>query len=186
MKLLRAGILSFALAAAVAAAATPRPAAVQGVVTQVIDGQTLVVAPTGQPPLHVRLRDIDAPSLCQPWGDEARRALAEWALNKPARLLPAGRDAQGRTLGAVWVEEMDLGRHLVEEGHAWSQRTRGGHGPLLKQERMAHALGRGLHGAGAAVLPEEYRRQHGPCTAAGSATAAPAAPVPPVAPAVRR
>jgi endonuclease YncB( thermonuclease family) len=146
------------------------------VVTQVIDGQSLVFTAPGRPPMTVRLRDIDAPSLCQPWGDEARRALAEMALNKPALLQPAGRDAQGVTLGTVRVEEVDVGRHQVEEGHAWSQRTRGGHGPLLKQERMAHALGRGLHGAGGAVMPTEYRRMHGPCTAAAAATASPAAP----------
>jgi endonuclease YncB( thermonuclease family) len=174
MRLLHLAVLSLTLSAAAAAAPPPRPGAVQGVVTQVIDGESLVFSPPGQPPLRVRLRDIEAPSLCQPWGEEARRALSEWALNKPARLLPAGRDAAGRTLGAVWVEEVDLGRHLVEEGHAWSQRTRGGHGPLLKQERVAHALGRGLHGAGAAVMPAEFRRQHGPCTAAASAPAAPA------------
>jgi endonuclease YncB( thermonuclease family) len=63
----------------------------------------------------------------------------------------------------VWVDEVDLGRHMVEEGQAWSLRTRFDQGPLVKQERMAHALGRGLHGASVVVMPRDYRRIHGPC-----------------------
>ena len=149
------------------AAAAPRGAVaqptLQGVVTQVIDGNTLAFTPAGQAAATVRLRDIEAPEPCQPWGAEARAALAELALNKPATLRASGRDAQGRTLAVVLVEEVNLNQRLVEEGHAWSTRGRNGHGPLLKQERMARALGRGLHAGGSAVPPGEFRRAHGPC-----------------------
>ena len=58
---------------------------------------------------------------------------------------------------------MDLSQRLVEEGHAWSLRTRNDNGPLVKQERMAKALGRGLHAGGAAVKPADFRRTNGPC-----------------------
>jgi endonuclease YncB( thermonuclease family) len=171
-------LLALALCAALpwvdAAGARPAVAArgLQGVVLKVSDGNSLSFAPAGQAAMEVRLRDIDAPELCQAWGVEARRALEDLALNKTATLRPSGRDRDGRTLGSLMVEELDIGRRMVEDGHAWSVRTRSGHGPLLKQERMAHSLGRGLHSQGGAILPSDYRRLNGPCVA----TAGPARP----------
>jgi len=144
-------------------------AAVTGTVTEVVDGNRLTLTPAGGAPIAVRLRDIDAPELCQTWGEEARRALAEMALNKAATWRASGRDAQGRTVARVWVDEVDLSRQMVEEGQAWSTRTRFDQGPLVKQERMAHALGRGLHGVAGAVMPREFRRTHGPCVAPAAA-----------------
>lgn len=130
----------------------------------VADGDTLTLRlPDGQR-VPVRLRDIDAPEICQPWGPEAKAALSELALNKLAILTHSGRDGFGRVVGRITVEELDLGRRLVEEGHAWSTRTRYDRGPLAKQERMAKALGRGLHPQlPRAVPPWEWRRDKGPC-----------------------
>jgi endonuclease YncB( thermonuclease family) len=123
----------------------------------------------------VRLRDIDAPEICQAWGEEARRALVELVIDKPATLYAGGPDKHGRTLGVVWVGGVNVGQRLVEEGHAWSIRSRWDRGPLVKQEKMARALGRGLHADGAAQWPQDFRRAHGRCSAAGVAPAASAA-----------
>lgn len=159
-----------------------RPAAkaaeppLQGTVTKVTDGDSLWFTPTGQPHIVVRLVDIDAPESCQNWGSEARQALSELVLGKPAVLQPKGRDLHGRVLGALKVDEQDVGVRLVEDGHAWSLRTRWDQGPLVKQERMAKALRRGLHATGDAEMPRNFRVTHGPCTAgetAGQTTAAP-------------
>lgn len=154
-------------------------ATVEGTVTRVTDGDSLWFTPAaGSPsaappaPLVVRLRDIDAPEICQPYGEEARRALAELALNQRARLHPAGRDVHGRLLGVVVVDGADLGVRMVEEGHAWSIRTKWDQGPLVKQERMARALSRGLHAGGGAVMPRDFRQSHGPCQG-GEPVAAP-------------
>lgn len=166
------------LAGLAPAGAAPRaqPAPLQGVVTQVSDGDTLRFTPAGQAPIVVRLANIDAPEICQAWGAEARRALTDLALNKPATLRPTGRDSHGRTVGVLMVEGLDVAQNLVEGGHAWSLRGRNDVGPLVKQERMAKALNRGLHEGGAAVKPADFRRTHGPCVGNGAAqSAAPAA-----------
>ncbi len=157
--------LPLAGTAAPARQATPTPA-LEGVVSKVTAGDSLWFTPAGQAPIEVRLRDIDAPEICQPWGEEARRALADAALGKPAQLRISARDSYGRAVGTVVVDEVNLGRYLVEEGHAWSTRTRYDRGPLVAQERMAKALGRGLHAAGGAVMPKVFRASHGPCPAA--------------------
>ena len=122
--------------------------------------------------LEVRLRDIEAPLPCQPGGAEARKALADLALNKPAVLRPSGRDAQGRTVGVLLVDEVNVAQRLVEEGQAWSQRARNDRGPLVKQERMAKALGRGLHGSAGAVMPSVWLRTRGACAVDAAPTAA--------------
>ena len=145
--------------------AVAAPRAVQGMVSKVTDGDSLWLTPAGKPAIEVRLRDIDAPESCQPWGPEARQALAELALNKVATLHISGRDAYGRTIGALMIQDLNVGRFLVENGHAWSIRTRWDQGPLVKQEKMARALGRGLHAQGGAIQPKEFRRRHGPCRA---------------------
>lgn len=146
-------------------AARPDEHSVHGVVSKVQDGDSLWLKPADGPPIVVRLRDIDAPELCQAWGDEARRALADLALGKAAVLRSHGRDSHGRTLGAVTVDEVDLSRRMVEDGHAWSNRSRWDQGPLVKQERMAKALGRGLHATAGAEPPWQFRKRNGRCPA---------------------
>jgi endonuclease YncB( thermonuclease family) len=176
-------IAAWSLLSALAQAA-PVPRLVEGVVTHVTDGDSLWLTPPGQAAIEVRLRDIDAPEICQAWGEEARRALSDLALGKPGTLGIFGRDVYGRTLGVLRVDEIDIGTRMVEEGHAWSIRTRWDQGPLVKQERMARALARGLHAAGGAVMPRDFRQSHGSChadtpaapAAAHDARPAPAAP----------
>jgi micrococcal nuclease len=146
------------------------PRTLQGLVSHVSDGDTLTLTPPNQAPLQVRLRDIDAPEICQPWGEEARRALSELALNKVATLQVSARDSYGRTVGTLLIDDLNVGRWLVENGHAWSIRTRWDQGPLVKQERQAKALGRGLHAQGGAVQPREWRRSRGPCPMPDKAT----------------
>lgn len=149
------------------------PTSVQGMVTKVVDGDSLWLTPPDKPPIEVRLRDIDAPEVCQPWGPEARKALADLALNKVATLQISARDTYGRALGTLLIEDLNVSRFMVENGHAWSVRSRWDQGPLVKQEKMARALARGLHAAPGAVQPWEFRRTSGPCPA-GATSAAPA------------
>jgi endonuclease YncB( thermonuclease family) len=173
-------VLTFAAQAIAAPRAKPEP--LQGVVTQVSDGDTLRFTPAGQAPIVVRLANIDAPEICQAWGPEARRALSDLALNKPATLRPTGRDSYGRTVGVLVVEGIDVAQGLVEGGHAWSLRWRNDTGPLVKQERMAKALNRGLHEGGTAIKPADFRSTHGPCPGNGASLGtSPAAAAPVVA-----
>ena len=158
-----AAVLRAAAVVLPAAARPGPPAPLQGVVTQVIDGDTLRFNVSGQPAIEVRLAQIDAPELCQAWGAEAKRALSELALNKAATLRPAGLDRQGRSIGVLTVDGANLGQRLVQEGHAWSLVGRNGRGPMVKEERMAQALNRGLHGSVGAVKPADFLRSNGPC-----------------------
>jgi endonuclease YncB( thermonuclease family) len=159
------------------AEARPRePAApLLGVAQRVVDGDSLWFTPAGQAAVEVRLADMDAPELCQAHGSEAKAALAALVLNKPAQLRGVARDQHGRLVARIDIDGVSVATRMVEEGHAWSARQRNDRGPLLKQERMARALLRGLHAVPGAVMPREFRRSHGPCGAVDSPPVPPAA-----------
>jgi len=157
----------------------------QGTVTQVVDGDSLWVTPGGVgAPIEVRLLGIDAPEICQPHGPQSRDALRELVLGQSVGVKGVGRDTYGRLLATVTLEGLDVNRRQVAEGHAWSSRHKWDQGPYVKQERQAKALSRGLHAAGGAVMPNEFRRSHGPCKSEAVVASPVASPATPAAPAV--
>jgi endonuclease YncB( thermonuclease family) len=167
--------------------AAKAPTELVGTVLRVGDGDSLTIEPAGgAPPIVVRLYGIDAPEVCQPWGLQSRDALAERLVSRQVHLVVKGRDDFGRTLATVRLDGVDIGERQVRDGNAWSYRYKHDNGPYVAQERMARALGRGLHAQPGAVMPRDFRRTHGPCGAPGESPAAPAAAAsrtPPVVPA---
>ncbi len=158
-----------------------------GTVVRVTDGDSLWLEPVhAGPPVELRLQDIDAPEICQPWGPEAKRALQDLVLNKSVSVRVSGRDTHGRTLGTVYLDTLNVNKTLVQEGHAWSNRFKFDRGPYVADERMAKALSRGFNVDPAAVMPRDFRQLNGPCPhGAGAAptAVAPSSPKPAPAPA---
>jgi endonuclease YncB( thermonuclease family)/uncharacterized membrane protein YkvA (DUF1232 family) len=154
-----------AQAGQVAQVAQGAPRQVPGQVSRVVDGDTLWFQPAepGQPLVAVRLRGIDAPENCQPWGRQATVALREQVQGRPAALRIHGQDDYRRTLGTVYVAGLDINAALVAQGHAWAWRDSRGRSPYLKQEATARAAGRGAHADRAAEAPWDFRRRHGRC-----------------------
>lgn len=171
----RAACAALFIAACTSAAAVT--ATISGVVTHVTDGDSLWLEPAaGGAPVQLRLLGIDAPESCQAWGPEATQALSERVLHRQVSVKTVGRDSYGRTLGTVYLDDMNINKLMVQEGDAWSTRTRYDHGPYVADERMASALNRGLNKAGGAVSPKEFRRAHGPCERGETEIAMRAAP----------
>ena len=161
--------LAWSVGAAVAApkkpAAPPKPVVLAGTVSRVVDGDTLwVKTEADSAPVVVRIEGIDAPESCQVGGAEATAALNALALGRErhgARV--AATDEHGRAVGKVFDGDKDLGDRMVRDGQAWSSRYQYDRGPYVAEERMALALKRGLHAAGGAIQPRDFRKQHGPC-----------------------
>jgi len=169
------GVLVASVALGVAAAprkgASPaKPVVIEGSVSRVVDGDTLWVKAEGdgEPPVVVRIEGIDAPESCQPGGADATAALTALALGRKVSVRVAARDEHGRVVGKVLDGERDLGDRMVRDGQAWSSRYQYDRGPYVAEERMALALKRGLHGAGGAIQPRDFRKQHGPCEGAAA------------------
>jgi endonuclease YncB( thermonuclease family) len=90
----------------------------RGEVVRVVDGDSLLVKFHGQQ-VRVRLKEIDAPELKQPFGKDARQSLAQICAKKVARVSWTELDRNGRTLGRVWCGEIDANAEQVRRGMAW-------------------------------------------------------------------
>jgi micrococcal nuclease len=168
---LRALTMAALLGAWVPAQASP-PAkssepAWSGVVTYVVDGDTVRVRPPGGgKPVSVRINGIDAPEICQAGGAASRDALMRKVLGQRVTVHGLSHDDYGRLLAKITFKGEDTGRWMVAQGMAWSYRYRANPGPYASQQRRAKSAGLGLfspsHGA-PPVFPAQFRRQHGSC-----------------------
>ena len=163
-----------AFAAPKKAAARAEPVVLAGTVSRVVDGDTLWLKTEGdgEPPVVVRIEGIDAPESCQIGGADATAALTALALGRSVSVRVVARDEHGRSVGKVFDGGKDLGDRMVRDGQAWSSRYQYDRGPYVAEERMAIALKRGLHAAGGAIQPREFRKQHGPCEGSAAKQAA--------------
>jgi micrococcal nuclease len=152
-------VLGFSEAQAAAAKSTW-----QGTVTRVTDGDTLWVrAKRDRAPRQIRVDGIDAPEICQLYGDRARKALAAQVLGQQVQVQVRRTDEYGRLLARVTLQGRDVGGWMVTQGHAWSYRYRRNAGPYVAQEAQARAKKRGLFGAAKPERPRDFRKRHGPC-----------------------
>lgn len=164
-----AGLLWLSLAVpllpAMAEALTPPAGPVwTGVVTYVVDGDTLYVRPlSGGAARSVRVRGMDAPEICQNGGPAARDALQARLLQQQVQVHGQGTDDYGRELGMVYLGTEDVGHWMVQRGLAWSYRFRQSPGPYAQSEHHARVLGRGIFAEPTAENPRDFRRRHGPC-----------------------
>ena len=129
-------------------------------VETVHDGDTVTCLDTAGKPQKIRLRGIDAPEFDQPHGRDARQALAFKLGGGSVRVDGAARDQHGRLLGTLWLDDRDLNRELVAEGHAW---VFGGFAPdpdLLAAEAEARKARRGLWASPHPLAPQQWRAEH--------------------------
>lgn len=118
----------------------------RGLVTRVIDGDTIkVIALTAAPqkPVKLRLTDIDAPETRhgrdrpgQPFGQAARRYLSDLTLNKNVSLECYGQATYDREdVCRVRVDGVDAGRELVKAGLAWVENN-----PRYVRDKSMHEV----------------------------------------------
>ena len=163
IKLIAFALLSpFALMSSQALAATPRTQS--GIVTRVVDGDTVWVQIAGSSePLKVRIQGIDAPEICQAGGIHAQGALKSHVLGQSVTLTSRAHDDYGRTVGSLHVQGQDVGRWLVANGHAWVYSYRHKKGPYADEFAQAQAARRGVFGDATAEEPRLFRKRHGTC-----------------------
>ena len=136
-----------------------------GVVTHVVDGDTVHVRPlAGGAPRSLRLLGMDAPEICQEGGVAARDALNERVFQRQVQVQVQGSDDYGRDLVRLYLASEDVGQWMVQRGHAWSYRFRQDAGPYAESERHAQILRRGIFAGLPPENPRDFRRRHGPCT----------------------
>ncbi|KPK18991.1 MAG: hypothetical protein AMJ67_07450 [Betaproteobacteria bacterium SG8_41] len=115
---------------------------------------------SNQRPLRIRLTDIDAPELGQPFGKRSKTALADLCFGRAAALEIRGRDRYGRTLARLSCDGVDANAEQVRRGYAWVfTRYAQANSPLYALQLDAQAAGRGLWTDRAPTAPWEWRRR---------------------------
>ena len=135
---------------------------VNGEVVQVQDGDTLTVK-TERNRLHkVRLADIDAPEMGQPFGKSARRLATDLALEKTVRVNYTFKDKYDRLIGEVFLPDgILLNEEMLKAGLAWHYRVKHPHSSFLeKLEYKAWKKNLGLWVQETPVPPWEFRREN--------------------------
>lgn len=145
--------------------------AVTGRVVGVHDGDSITLLTEDKQRLRVRLADIDAPELGQPFGRAAKGELSGLCFNRDAAVVPRLIDQYGRTVGVVTCDGRDASSHMVERGMAWAYRMYLLRPELLPLEATAKASALGLW-ADSAVPPWEYR-EHAKAQSVAARSAAP-------------
>jgi endonuclease YncB( thermonuclease family) len=129
-----------------------------GKVTRVVDGDTVAFKVHNGAIEKIRLADIDTPERDQPWGTEATAALRQWSMSKPARIEVVDTDRYGRLVATLWVDDENINRRLVIEGHAWVYRKYLRDTSLIKLEARAKSAKAGLWSSNNVIEPSDWRR----------------------------
>ncbi|MEO7390781.1 MAG: thermonuclease family protein, partial [Ramlibacter sp.] len=110
-------VLAFLAGHAPALAAPPVKSNWSGVVTYVVDGDTVRVRPPGGgKPVSIRVDGIDAPEICQAFGPASRDALMRRLLGKRVKVYGKRHDDYGRLLARVELNGDDTGQWMVARG----------------------------------------------------------------------
>ena len=134
---------------------------INGKVVSIKDGDTFTIKNQRDKLFKVRLSDIDAPELGQPFGRPAKRLLEDLALNKMVRINYTQVDKYGRLIAEVFLPD---GKKLNEEplkvGLAWHYRVKYPHSTFLEElEYKAWKNKMGLWVQEKPIPPWEFRRE---------------------------
>lgn len=140
-------------------ASLARAETLSGVVVGVSDGDTLTLLVEDKLRVKIRLHGIDAPESKQAFGQRAKQSLSELAYNKDARVEVVDRDRYGRTVGVVFVGDVNVNAEQVRTGMAWWYRQYAKDDTTLEAlEAEARKERRGLWQDKEPVPPWEFRR----------------------------
>lgn len=153
---------TFAWLALVAATAAPAVAQgnpiLPGIVTRVVDGDTLKVQ-LSSGTITVRLDSIDAPERNQPGGSAATAALQSLVGNQQVDLEVVTQDRYERLVAVVYLGGTNVNAELVKSGLAWTFRRYATDPDYCRWEAAARDANRGLWARPPTdrIAPWEYR-----------------------------
>ncbi|WCX78433.1 thermonuclease family protein [Pseudomonas aeruginosa] len=142
---------------------TALPVAAESIDCRVIglaDGDTFSCLTAHKDQVRVRLAEIDAPELKQPYGNRARQALSDLVFGKDVTLHIQDLDRYGRTVARVTVRNTDVNAEMVRTGAAWVYRDYLKDRSLLNLEAVAKEFKRGIWSLPKSeqVAPSEWRQ----------------------------
>jgi len=106
----------------------------------------------------IYLKDIDCPELKQPYGKQAKHAIAAYVGNREVVVRALKRDRDGRATAEILLKDgRNVGHELLKEGLAWWQRSASNDASLEVLEELARASGKGLWSEPNPVPPWKWK-----------------------------
>lgn len=119
------------------------------------DGDTCRVI-TGQGVIKVRLAEIDAPEIDQPYGTAARAVLCSMVCGRDVDVEPRG-TSYDRIVGLIRINGLDTSEAMVRAGAAWDYPQYDLDPMMPSLQRAARAGQLGLWGNPSPIPPWEWR-----------------------------
>jgi micrococcal nuclease len=106
----------------------------------------------------IYLKDIDCPELKQPYGKQAKHAIAAYVGNREVVVRALKRDRNGRATAEILLQDgRNVGHELVKEGLAWSRPDTTEGRSLGDVEQLARAERKGLWSEPDPVPPWKWK-----------------------------
>ena len=125
---------------------------------RVIDGDTIRAEAKGKE-IKIRLVEIDAPEINQPFGNQSKNFLNRLLYKKNVTLISQGEDRYGRILGEIYVDGQSANRSMIRSGFAWVYDSYVKDSSLYKYQDQAKAENLGLWQAENPIAPWVWRKQ---------------------------
>jgi endonuclease YncB( thermonuclease family) len=137
-------------------------------VVAITDGDTLTArceTTVGLQSVKVRLAEVDAPEMGQPFGNRSKQQLARLCFRKTALLLPETTDRYDRTVARVECDGDDASTEQVRSGMAWVFDKYATDASIYDLEADARYARRGLWADATPVAPWAWRSARRPAGA---------------------
>ena len=125
---------------------------------RVVDGDTIRAEAKGKE-IKIRLVEIDAPEMNQPFGAQSKNFLNRLLYEKEVTLIAQGEDRYGRVLGNLISNELNVNMLMVKFGFAWVYDEYAKNSSLYKYQDQAKSENLGLWRAKDPIAPWVWRKQ---------------------------
>ena len=125
---------------------------------RVVDGDTIRAEAEGKE-IKIRLVEIDAPEMNQPFGAQSKNFLNRLLYKKDITLISQGEDRYGRTLGEIYANGESANILMIKSGFAWVYDRFVKDSSLYRYQDQAKAKNLGLWQAKNPIAPWVWRKQ---------------------------
>ncbi len=133
---------------------------VEGRVTRIIDGDSILVTDSKSVEYEVQLEGIDAPEIKQDFGKESTEGLSKMLKDKTVRIHWKSKDNFERPLAQVYVGDRHINMEMIQTGMAWHFKRYNKDEELAKAETAAKHAMKGLWAKESPVAPWDYRKEN--------------------------
>lgn len=132
--------------------------ALEGRVVKVYDGDTITLLDKDMQQHRIRFYGIDAPEKSQSFGKRSQENLANMIAGKMVDVDVQAEDRYGRSVGIVYLDDVDINKRQVADGYAWAYMQYGGE--IYKNDELkAREKKLGMWTDPNIEMPSEYRKR---------------------------